>query len=389
MEDHLSDTFQMNFVCWKIFGIWPGKSSSKYYKFYSFFYVFIFFVIYNVILTVNLYYTPLEVDLIIEEAIYYFNEVAIMLKVATILIWREKILALFDILDCNPFKGKDEVSKEIIVRNIQRYKTCWKLYAVQSHFAVFLCCIVPVIMHFLPVEYQLKFPVSKYLLLSVETRDKYFGWLYSYQVSGLYGQMMYNVNIDSFFAGLLYLAITQMEVLDHQLRSLRWEKQNGTDNPEQKRVNELKYCLRHYDEILRYCAAVQNIFSLMLFVQFGMASAIICVISCATFLPNSEVVPMLSYLTCMTVQIFVPAWLGTQLTYKSKSLVFAAYNSEWVPRSEPFKSSIKIFMERANTPIIISGMNLFTLNLENFIAIMKTAYSFLTLVRNVQENNNN
>nr|AXY83455.1 putative odorant receptor 34 [Conopomorpha sinensis] len=41
-------------------------------------------------------------------------------------------------------------------------------------------------------------------------------------------------------------------------------------------------------------------------------------------------------------------------------------------------------MVRANNPVVMMGWKIFPLSLDTFTGIMKTAYSFFTLVRNVQ-----
>ncbi|CAB3239814.1 unnamed protein product [Arctia plantaginis] len=82
----------------------------------------------------------------------------------------------------------------------------------------------------------------------------------------------------------------------------------------------------------------------------------------------------------------MPGYLGTQLVHESQELIFAAYDSEWIPRSEPFKRSLRLFMERSKTPIMITGLKMFSLSLTTFTSIMKTAYSLFALIRNFQEN---
>ncbi|XP_022117339.2 odorant receptor 2a-like [Pieris rapae] len=93
---------------------------------------------------------------------------------------------------------------------------------------------------------------------------------------------------------------------------------------------------------------------------------------------------MSSYAFVVTLEIFTPSYLGTQLRYKSQDLVHAAYSSKWIARTESFKRSLKIFMLRTNTPIVFSGCGLFPLTLDTFTSIMKSAYSFFTIVRNFQ-----
>ncbi|CAG9796729.1 unnamed protein product [Diatraea saccharalis] len=85
--------------------------------------------------------------------------------------------------------------------------------------------------------------------------------------------------------------------------------------------------------------------------------------------PESFMV-LLSYLVVMVMQIFLPAYLGTQMTYESQKLAFAAYASEWIPQSEPYKRSLRLFVERSNTPIVFTGLKMFPLTLSTFVSPM-------------------
>lgn len=58
-----------------------------------------------------------------------------------------------------------------------------------------------------------------------------------------------------------------------------------------------------------------------------------------------------------------------QIPLQSMELVFAAYNTEWIPRSESFKRSIRIFVERANIPIQMLGLKMFPLSLTTFTSV--------------------
>ncbi|XP_050362223.1 odorant receptor 49b-like [Nymphalis io] len=200
--------------------------------------------------------------------------------------------------------------------------------------------------------------------------------------------MMYDVTTDAFINGILFFAITQMKILNHQFRNLKTEMNSKLSRDAQERIHvmKLKECLRHYDNILTYCSDVQSIINLIMFVKFGLGSMLICVLLCGLLLPQTmeSIMFMLFYSSAMILQIFVPCWLGTQLTYQSQELVFAAYNSDWIPRTEPFKRSVKVFMERAKTPIVMIGLKLFPLSLETFTSIMKSAYSFFALLRYMQ-----
>lgn len=150
------------------------------------------------------------------------------------------------------------------------------------------------------------------------------------------------------------------------------------------RINKL---LRHYEVILNYCDAIQNVFSATFFFQFSFGAMTTCVTMCSLLMPATMEyrIFLVIYLLSMAGQILVPSLLGTLLTHESAELVTAAYNTEWIGRSESFKKSLMLFRQRAATPITITGLKMFPLSLVSFIAIMKTTYSFFTLIRTAQE----
>ncbi|XP_031769192.2 odorant receptor 45b [Galleria mellonella] len=385
MSMKLSDNFKINTFFWKIFAIWPGNQRNDYYKYYSFVYILINLVIYNILLTLNLIFTPRKIEIFIREVIFYFTEVAVTVKVLMIIIYRKKIIAIFYLMNCDEFRGEDSDTVNIVKNDNLIYKVGWIIYAVICNFAYTIITFLPVLMNFI-WNTKLELPICRYYFLNDDIRNDYFVYWFIYQSFGIYGHMMYNVNVDTFIAGLILIAISQIKVLQFKLANL---KMNATlksqEEQEHLQILKLKKYLQHYDILLRYCSSVQEILDVVIFVQFGMASVIICVAMYGLLLTTTKerFVFMVFYFSTMLSQIFIPSFLGTRLFYESENLVFAAYNSEWIVRSEKFKLNLKLFMERAKSPIVLKGLKLFTLSLGAFTSIMKTAYSFLTLVKNV------
>ncbi|XP_026749142.1 odorant receptor 46a [Galleria mellonella] len=388
MSTKQSDIFKFNKFFWTFFALWPGNIPYKYYKYFSFIYITINFIIYNILLSINLIHTPRKVELLIPEMLFYFTEVTIAAKVLMMFVYRSKVKAILDLIDCDEFKGDDPETKSIIKKDNAIYKRGWVTYAILGNFGYSTLVILPLIASLIWKK-KLELPICKYYFLPDEFRHKYFKYLHIYQSFGKYGHMMYNVNIDSFIAGLMLIAITQMKVLNYKLTNLKGNASSKEDRKELEnaQIVKLNACLRHYDILLRYCTSFQDMSDVVLFVQFGMGSIIICVTLYGLLLPSikESTMFMVSYVVGMLSEIFIPSFLGTQISYQSEKLVDAAYNSEWIPRSEKFKKSLKIFMERAKTPIVLTGLKLFPLSLTTFIWVTKTAYSFLTLVRNVQD----
>ncbi|KAJ8735439.1 hypothetical protein PYW07_007059 [Mythimna separata] len=391
MPTDQSKMFNKNFTIYKIFGIWSGNHPWKYYKYYSLVYLFVTFVCFNLLLTLNLFYMPRQMELLIGEVIFFFTEITVGTKICTMLFMRNKLIVAIKLIDCDEFVGDYENKEGILCKTNMGYRLTWKVYIVFANVVYAIQVVIPIFLNVLR-ETKSELPVSKYYFLSDEQRESgvLFWILYLYQGIAIYGHMMYNVNIDSLIAGLLIIAIVQLRLLNKNFRNLKLSEEERKlsyeiqDKIQMTRLNKL---LKHYEVILNFCDTVQDTFSVTLFFIFGVASIIICMVMCGLVVPSSIEfrVFLVMYLFSMTFVIFVPGYLGTQLSYESKELVTATYNSEWIPRSELFKRSLKLFRERAATPIVISGLKMFPLTLSTFVSIMKTAYSFFTLIRTVQE----
>ncbi|XP_075970200.1 odorant receptor 2a-like [Anticarsia gemmatalis] len=388
-SDQSTTLFNIHYKVWNVFGIWGGRKPSKCYKFYSVLYLLVTFFFYNALLTLNLIYTPRKIELILREVIFYFTEITVAAKVFTILLLRSKIIEALNLIDCDEFVG-DFGNKDGILNKVHKnYTFGWRFYALSSNIAYSSQVFVPILLDLIR-KTESELPICKYYFLSDEDRRSYYIYWFIYQSFGMYGHMMYNVTIDSFIAGLLLISIAQMRLLNTKLSNFKLsveETKLSKDLQDKISITRLNNFLKHYDVILKYNKVIQEILSVTTFFQFSVASIIICVVMCGLLLPSSTetFIFLVMYLFTMTMQIFVPGLLGTHLTYESQELVFAAYNSEWIPRSESFKRSLRLFMERAKTPIMITGLNMFPLSLLTFTSIMKTAYSFFTLIRNFQE----
>lgn len=248
-----TNLFENNYKCWKIFGIWGGRNPSKYYKFYSITYIFLTFFLYNVLLTLNLIYTPRKIELLLREVIFYFTEITVAAKVLTIILLHSKIVEALDLIDCEEFLGDFENKEGILSKVHVNYKFCWKLYAGLSNAAYSSQVFVPIFLNMIRGT-ESDLPICKYYFLSDETRQNYFVYWFIYQSFGMYGHMMYNVNIDSFIAGLLYMAITQLRLLNSKLSNLKLSKQEQKlpkELQDKISIAKLNSCFRHYDAILK------------------------------------------------------------------------------------------------------------------------------------------
>ncbi|KAJ8735438.1 hypothetical protein PYW07_007058 [Mythimna separata] len=391
MPSDQSSMFNVNFTLYKIIGVWSGNPPWKYYKYYSFVYLFVTFVIFNLLFTLNLLYIPPKIESYIGEGVFYFVEITIATKIWTILFMRDKLIDAIKIIDCDEFIGDYENKDGILYKMNVGFRLGRKLYATLLNTLFVADVIVPIFFNLVRGT-RPKLPISNYYFLSDEQRESgvIFWCIYSYQSMGIYCHMMYNISVDSLIAGLLVITIAQLRLLNHNLRNLKLseeERKLPYEIQDTIQMTRLNKSLKHYEVILTFCDTVQDILSVTLFFQYGVSTLIICVVMTGLALPSSiEFRAFLAmFLFTMTLRIFVPGFLGTQLSHESEELMIATYYSEWIPRSESFKRSFKLFRERISTPIVITGLKMFPLTLLTFVSIMKTAYSFFTLIRTVQE----
>nr|XP_049692746.1 odorant receptor 59a [Helicoverpa armigera] len=389
MPSDQSRMFDPPLTVLKIFGVWEGRTPSKYYKTFSFLFLFVSWFFYNFLLTLSLVYTPRSVELFLRELMFYFTEISIASKFLTVLLLRDKILEVFSVIDSDEFVGDYENKDGILYRTNKGYSFCWKVYNVLANIDYTCVIIMPVVIDLIRGTKSV-LPICNYYFLSEDFRDSHFVILYLYQSIGMYGHMMYNLNMDSLAWGLLAVGIAQIKVLNKNFTDLKLSAEESKlpleiqDNIQKTRLFKL---LRHYEAILNYCDAIQNVLSATFFFQFSFGALTTCVIMCSLLMPGTMVyrIFLVIYFFAMAGQIALPGFFGTLLTHESQELVTAAYNCEWIERSQSFKRTLILFRERAGTPIIISGMKMFSLSLVTFVAIMKTTYSFFTLIRNAQE----
>lgn len=83
----------------------------------------------------------------------------------------------------------------------------------------------------------------------------------------------------------------------------------------------------------------------------------------------SKLAFILEYLICMAVEIFVPTYAGSVFRAKSESLSHEIFKSNWINKSQRYKKSMMILVERTLRPIRISAGSVFELSLSTFLKV--------------------
>ncbi|XP_041975276.1 odorant receptor 46a-like [Aricia agestis] len=384
------DCFSRNMKFWVFLGVSPNKNLHRYYYHYSVAFILAFVIMYDFLAVINFYFIPRNIDQFIGDMLFTFTEFSVMSKVLTLFFLKDKIVETFETLEGDVFQPDTEKGQRIVEAAKKFNIRYWKIVAIVSFTSNLTHMSSPMLAHIF-ASAKLEFPVSSYSFLSENLFATFQYPIYIYQCLGIHFQVLYNLNIDTFFLGLMIFVIAQLEILEEKLTDTAVAIGSTTDKNtrnevEQKSIANLNKAIDHYQAVSEFCALIQDIFGKSLFVQLTMASCIICVCLFRFTMPApaNYLVFLATYLFIMIIQIMIPCWFGTCIMEKSCLLSRAIYNCNWTDRRRPFKSSLRLFVERANRPLSITGWKMFPLSLNTFTSIMNSAYSFFTLLRNVQ-----
>ncbi|XP_076634641.1 putative odorant receptor 71a [Colletes latitarsis] len=151
-----------------------------------------------------------------------------------------------------------------------------------------------------------------------------------------------NVNCDSLFTGLLIHVTSQLEILRHRLKHI---KRNGDYTAE--------HCDRLHNRIYKFAAMINEQFKTTLFVQFAVSTSSLCI----------------------ELYHLGQADLDSDYIVTSLEIPDMIMESDWTSLDTGSRRTFLIIMNRATMPIEFTSAHVATMNLDSFMAIIKTSYS--------------
>ncbi|XP_018567483.1 odorant receptor 33b-like [Anoplophora glabripennis] len=133
-----------------------------------------------------------------------------------------------------------------------------------------------------------------------------------------------------------------------------------------------------------YSKLVESYFSKYLLIQFTsscMSTALIMTSMSMNHDDNADIWFLSVSQLGVWADLYIYCWYGNEVTEKSKKIPYAAFESNWVTASKGYKKNLLIFICRTQTPIKLYAVDFFELSLNIFISILRTAYSYYMLLR--------
>ncbi|XP_076755976.1 odorant receptor 94b-like [Xylocopa sonorina] len=288
-------------------------------------------------------------------------------KMTILVIYRKGILSLIDDLHTKPFITVTEEE----VRIQRRFNRI-----IERNAIVYLVLVLACVMWISVRSFFTDFTDRKLTLRAWLPYDYSKQWSYTftyvYQMITSMSTCLMNVGCDSLFSGFLIHIYGQFEILEERLK-----------NVEQGQIHLAKQCAKHHYQIYKYAKRVNREFSVIMFSQFCVSSFTVCFnfyrMSQVTMI--SLMVETVLYAACMLTEILYYCWYSNEVKLKSLELSDVIFRSDWTSWDTRATKILLTIMNRATKPIEFTSIYLVSLNLDSFMALMKTSYSMFNLLQ--------
>nr|XP_050863389.1 uncharacterized protein LOC127069859 [Vespula vulgaris] len=356
------------FVILSICGCWrPSSWSLSFYKclFYNLYSIFVAFLILSLSLSqmIGIAVNADDSSNVSDDIYVFLAQFVSCFKMLSLVVNRNNIVDLIVTLGQEPHQPLDDVEMNIQTKfdRLSRFNT--HSYASLISLTVSNFLLLSLITNF--KKRQLTF--RAWLPFDDNMTPVVFYLTYIHQILAVTIAAMIHVALDTLICNLLINICCQITILENRLTNI-------TD----ERKTILKLCIRHHECIYKFAATVNKTFKFAIFVQFFASTLTVCFtlyqltkVSANT----SEFIKMMFFMSSMLTQVYLYCWYGHLVTLKSQEIAYEMFQTNLMELSNDIKKSLLIMMKRTTKPIVFIVMDLFPLNLDSFVSILKTAYT--------------
>ncbi|KAL0116261.1 hypothetical protein PUN28_011238 [Cardiocondyla obscurior] len=202
-----------------------------------------------------------------------------------------------------------------------------------------------------------------------------FCFTYGHQYVGIIVSCFIHVACDSLIVGLLMNLCCQITILRHRLRAIV----NGQTT--------LGDCVLQHCHIIKYAYMTNARCTTIISFQFVASTFLACsnLFHLSRITLNATFIILFAYTFCILIQIFIYCWFGNKIKLMSYHLVDDIFESDWVMLNNKTKKGLLIIMMRAMKPIEFISAHVINMNLNSFVALIRTSYSIYNLLVQMQD----
>ncbi|XP_043597826.1 uncharacterized protein LOC122574374 [Bombus pyrosoma] len=288
-------------------------------------------------------------------------------KLSIMLKHRESILSLIESLEREPFSPMNHEEEKIQMKfnkTNERIAICYTILVEVAAIWIFVRAFLTdfkkrklIFRAWLPYDYSELLPYT---------------FTYTYEVATSLLCSCQNVASDTLFAGLLIQINGQFEILEERLRNIEEDSNYSA-----------KQCVKHYQQIYKFSKTVNEKFKIILFLQFCTIAFTLCfnLYRMTNITMLSKFLEASLFLIRIIAQILYYCWFSNEVKLKSLQVPAMIFKSNWASWDTKTKKILLVIMTRATHPIEFTSGYLVTLNIDSFVALIKTSYSVFNLLQ--------
>ncbi|KAK2576113.1 hypothetical protein KPH14_007446 [Odynerus spinipes] len=363
---------------------WP-RNSLKYwlYNIYTVFMVFML-CLYG-LCGIGDAYADQNVNTFIEKFTLTISVLAVCVKVINIIIRRESVISLVNMLlekNCLPRDSEEKLIQ-------QSFDDRARKITIYCEFLNEITVIIAIIMQ--------QIQSAKTHTLDVWTpydcsSSFAFWFTVIHQSVALLVCANSSVAHETLISCLMLQICAQLEILGHRIKHLpkmfeEVEKDsNFTENWKIQEKRIVRELIEYHLYIYSFASRVNSVFTTMIMLQFSISTIVLCLTvyrMSKSSIASIEFIWGLSYLASMFIQIFLYCWFGNEVMLKSTQVGDMFYEMDWVSLGHNFVVKLlPIVMSRATKPILMRSGYIILLSAESFTSILKTSYSAFNVLQN-------
>ncbi|KAF7274160.1 hypothetical protein GWI33_013166 [Rhynchophorus ferrugineus] len=191
----------------------------------------------------------------------------------------------------------------------------------------------------------------------------------------------------SIVTGLLMHVIAQLKHCGKTFEQV-FNSTEYHENKEQIIKQKFQWCVRYHQVILSYSERIFNVFSTMLIIYVTITSFTLAVISYQIASSKTNVQDRLRYAMLLIGWLLLFSFIcfyGQKIKDESMNIADAVYNSNYFEHNTALRRDIILVIARAQKPLTLKAKYMGTISLVRFVSVLKTAYSFFTLLLTVAD----
>ncbi|XP_054734616.1 odorant receptor Or2-like [Anastrepha obliqua] len=173
------------------------------------------------------------------------------------------------------------------------------------------------------------------------------------------------------------------------MKDLQQKLESMSEMNELEALKCIKKCIQRHVLILKYHKDLEALFSVGNFVDVS----IFCIIPCVIIVYSNMdynlafMITDIQLVFIVTISTYFIFWLANCFCIEGINIAHAAYNCNWIDRNKDFRKHILLIMVIGQKPLELTAGGLKPMNMNSFLAIVRFAYSFFTILKGTKKDN--